>query len=214
MKIRIGTSGEYPTRPFNCVCLHCYHDTVFQSVGIVDLFIAPYYVLGHRRCSNPGCNCHVFFIIEEPKTDGERKILALYPSVKIRFDSTNIPSSIRKSFEEAIDCFSYKNFRAAAVMIRRTVDQICQDKKAEGRDLYDRIEQLKTRIILPPEFFSGMHNLRMLGNDAAHTEAKIFEEIGEDEINISISFTKQIIEAVYQYDELLKKLEELKVKKD
>lgn len=59
-----------------------------------------------------------------------------------------------------------------------------------------------------------MDDLRLLGNDAAHIEAKTFSEIGKEEIEISIDFTKEILKAVYQYENLLDKLKKLKEKKN
>ena len=55
-----------------------------------------------------------------------------------------------------------------------------------------------------------MHELRLLGNDAAHIEANTFEQIGKEELEISIDFTKEILKAVYQYESLLERLRSLK----
>jgi hypothetical protein len=57
---------------------------------------------------------------------------------------------------------------------------------------------------------AGLDDLRLLGNDAAHVEAKVFEEIGENEIQVSIEFTIEILKAVYQYEGLLNKLRGLR----
>ena len=58
-----------------------------------------------------------------------------------------------------------------------------------------------------------MTELRFLGNDAAHVEARAFDEIGEEELDISIEFTKELLKAVYQYKDLTNRLEALKLKK-
>jgi len=59
-----------------------------------------------------------------------------------------------------------------------------------------------------------MDDLRLLGNDAAHIEARTFNDIGKDEIEISLEFTKEILKAVYQYESLLQKMKKLKEKKN
>jgi hypothetical protein len=66
--------------------------------------------------------------------------------------------------------------------------------------------------MIPIELINGMDDLRLLGNDAAHIENKTFEEIGNDEIEISIEFTKEILKATYQYEHLLQRLKSLKTK--
>ena len=58
--------------------------------------------------------------------------------------------------------------------------------------------------------FEGLHELRLLGNDAAHIEAKSYNEIGKDEVEISIEFAKEILKAIYQYEHLLAKIKGLK----
>jgi hypothetical protein len=55
-----------------------------------------------------------------------------------------------------------------------------------------------------------MQELRLLGNDAAHIESQTFNEIGKNEIEVSIEFTKEILKAVYQYENLLEKIRGLK----
>lgn len=187
-------------------CPHCGHDVTFRNTSVEDIHVPPNFWLGQRICPNPNCQGHVFFITEN------KILIRLYPPSKIKFESKNIPIPVKESIEEAIDCHSHRNFRAAAVMIRRAVDHICKDKNAKGKDLNERIEDLKEKVTLPIDFFKGMHNLRMLGNDAAHTEAKVFDEIGENEVEAGIEFSKKIAEAVYQYGDLLKKLEDLKKK--
>ena len=52
----------------------------------------------------------------------------------------------------------------------------------------------------------------MLGNDGAHTEAKVFDEIGEDEISAGIEFATEVTKVVYQSDNLVARLEGLKSK--
>ncbi len=101
---------------------------------------------------------------------------------------------------------------ASAIMIRKTLEEICLDKGATGDNLYKRIENLKSTIVLPKELLSAMQELRLLGNDAAHLEAKTFEQIGKDELEISIELTKEILKAVYQYESLLEKIQGLKKK--
>jgi hypothetical protein len=43
---------------------------------------------------------------------------------------------------------------------------------------------------LPQELLDGADHLRLLGNDAAHIEAKTYQSIGEPEVRIAIDLTK------------------------
>jgi hypothetical protein len=52
-----------------------------------------------------------------------------------------------------------------------------------------------------------MGELKALGNDAAHIEAKSYDKIGRDEAEDSIELAKEIIKALYQLDGLLGRLQ-------
>ena len=95
-------------------------------------------------------------------------------------------------------------------MVRKTLEEICVDRGATGKNLYPKLQDLSKKIVIPKELIEAMNELRLLGNDAAHIEARTFEEIGKNEIEILIEFTKEILKAIYQYESLLDKLKSLK----
>lgn len=196
-------------------CPHCGHFGTFISVAGSDVYT--YYqthqgeqtsnYLGIRKCPNEKCKGHLFFI-----TNGSKEIIMTSPSETIPFDKENIPQKVLKAFEEAIKCHSNSCFIASAIMIRKSLEEICIDRGATGNNLFKKLEDLGGKILIPQELLSGMNELRLLGNDAAHIEAQTFSEIGKEEIEVSLEFTKEILKAVYQYENLLQKLRKLKDK--
>ncbi len=203
-KIETVQQGSQIT--FATTCPHCGNNGTFQNVFGPDTFEKNYKLwYGSRKCPNPKCNGHIFFI-----SDIYGNLQKTYPSLKITFNSEKIPDRIKNTFDEALICHGNNCFTASAIMIRKTLEEICLDKNSEGKNLFKRIENLKSKIVLPEELIDGMQELRLLGNDAAHIEANTFEQIGKDELEISIEFTKEILKAVYQYESLLEKLRSLK----
>ena len=93
--------------------------------------------------------------------------------------------------------------------IAKTLEAVCEDRGAEGKNLKDRIGDLRTKIVLPTELFDAMDHLRLLGNDSAHIEATTFDDIGQDEVVTGIELAKEVIKATYQYKGLLGKLKAL-----
>jgi Domain of unknown function (DUF4145) len=186
-------------------CPHCGHFGTFVAIG-QDLFINEQNVtIGQRRCPNTSCMGHIFFIVSR-----KGEILKTYPSDTIPFDKTSIPEKILNAFTEAITCHSNNCFIASAIMIRKTLEEIANEEKITGKNLKERLKGLGNRITIPKELIDGMDDLRLLGNDAAHIEANTFEQIGKTEIEISLEFTKEILKATYQYENLLGKLRSLK----
>jgi hypothetical protein len=187
-------------------CPHCGNNGVFRLLGS-DLGESSVELrFGSRACPNPTCNGHVFFI-QNYRTE---LILATYPAETIPFDKDKIPEKIINAFEESIICHSSQCFIASAIMIRKTLEEICSHEKVEGKNLFQKLEGLGAKIMIPKELIAGMNELRLLGNDAAHIEASTFNQIGKEEIEISIEFTKEILKATYQYEGLLSKLRGLK----
>jgi hypothetical protein len=99
---------------------------------------------------------------------------------------------------------------AAAIMVRKTLEELCLDRQATGNNLKERIRSLGGKVVLPQELLDGLDDLRLLGNDAAHIESQEFNKVGQEEVEIGIEFTKEVLKAVYQYSALLTRLRALK----
>ncbi len=159
---------------------------------------------GHRRCPNPSCHAHAFVI----HTGG--KVLVSYPAETIDFDASGIPPSIVSSLQEAITCHSNQCFVAAAIMVRKTLEELCRGRGAGGNNLKERIRDLGTKVVLPKELLDGIDDIRLLGNDAAHVESEEYNQVGQQELDVAIEFTKEVLKAIFQYASLLGKLRALK----
>ena len=61
--------------------------------------------------------------------------------------------------------------------------------------------------MLPEPLFEAMNELKALGNDAAHVEAKVYDNIGADEAQDSIELAKEIVKALYQLKGLIARLQ-------
>jgi hypothetical protein len=137
-------------------------------------------------------------------------VVVSYPAERIDFDTTNIPPSVVSALEEAITCHANRCFVAAAIMVRKTLEELCKSRSAKGANLKDRIKDLATKIVVPNELVDGLDDLRLLGNDAAHIESTEYDKVGQEEVEVGTEFTKEVLKAVYQYSALLSRLRGLK----
>ncbi len=186
-------------------CPECRHKGVFEIIGtdIYDQVNKTW--LGQRRCPNDNCFTHIFYILNNSTNK-----LYSYPQTTIEFNREGIPEKILAAFEEAVKCHSIGCHIASAIMIRKTLEEISNKEGTTGKNLKEKLKGLGNKITIPKELMDGMDDLRLLGNDAAHVEANTFEQIGNQEIEISIEFTKEILKATYQYEGLLNKLRSLR----
>jgi Domain of unknown function (DUF4145) len=165
----------------------------------------PVSLIGLRRCPDTSCRLLIFII-----TDIKSNILFQYPPSRISFEAKNVPKNIAGTLKEAIECNANNCHRAAAAMVRRTIEEICEEKGVTGNTLFDRIEALKSQVVIAPALFEAMHDIRFLGNDAVHIELKWFDDVGKEELLVAIKITKKIIEAIYQSEDLVNELKALK----
>ncbi|APY16207.1 DUF4145 domain-containing protein [Brucella sp. 10RB9214] len=212
--VRDTVSG-YRLGTINLRCPACSHKGAFASLGhdIVDAVWNELDTNGNktysniraglRHCPNEKCSALVFFVDH----DGD---MTVYPPEVIDFDSSNLPPRILASLEESIKAHAAGCFRASALMVRRVLEELCEDKQAKGNNLMLRLQALSSTVIIPKELLDAADELRLLGNDAAHIEAKTYDNIGAQECEIAIELTKELLKAVYQYTSLVSKLRALK----
>lgn len=170
------------------------HDFIFENNVRV----------GERRCPNLNCRTVVFIVWQN------NQLVRTYPAVRIDFDQTNVPPPVVTAFQESITCHASECFIAAAIMVRKTLEELCRERGAQGKDLKERIRDLGTKIVIPKELLDGLDDLRLLGNDAAHIESRQYDQMGKKEVEIRIEFTKEVLKATYQYSALLNRLRGLK----
>ena len=159
---------------------------------------------GQRRCPFPECHAHVFIVSRGSE------VVTSYPPETIDFDKEGIPTKITNTLEEAITCYANQCYVASAIMVRRTLEEICEDREAKGDNLWQRIRKLKEKVVISEGLIEGMGNLIVLGNDAAHVESRTFEQVSKYEVGLGIEIAKEILKAVYQEKTLVERLNSLK----
>ncbi len=129
-----------------------------------------------------------------------------WPPTRIPFDSTDLPQEVVSSLEEAITCHAHRCYRAAAIMVRRALEMLCDARGATGANLYARLDALSQQALLTKELTDALHALRLLGNDAAHVQAQTYNDVGADEVSAAIDVTKLILQALYQHGAVIRQL--------
>jgi hypothetical protein len=188
-------------------CPACSHEAVFDTFEDVKDLLYRGRVHGQRRCPNPECNAHIFFIGREGHG------VTTFPPQKAVIEKEGVPPEVLAFLDEAIDCHANGCLTAAAIMVRRTLEEICADKHVTGRSLEERIRALGREIIFPAKLLDGMSALHLLGSDKPHAELSQFQPADEEEVEAGLAFTRELLKAAYQYEKLVDKLEALEKKR-
>jgi uncharacterized protein DUF4145 len=205
----INNVGSAPAPLVNLRCPHCGHAGAFQGIpnchDVTWGTSSVRYFGGARRCPTLTCQSLVFVV-----TTADGQVQTSYPPEVIDFDSTNLPAPILASLEEAIKAHGAECFKASALMVRRLLEELCRDKGVTGNDLKAKLAALGGSVVIPQELLTAADELRILGNDAAHVEARAYDAIGPNEATLAIELAKELLKAVYQYSALVSKLKSLK----
>lgn len=190
-------------------CPKCKHKALFDDIGLLDTILdqTGTSIVGQRICPDSSCATHVFIV-----RNAANKMIASYPASTLDFDITAIPPRIEAALSEAINCHAHQCFMACAVMARKTIEALCEEKGASGNNLRERIDDVKGRLAIPDALIGALHELRMFGNDGGHLELKHFENIGSEECEAAIEIVKDILKAVYQFDAITAKFKAFKSK--
>ncbi len=216
IKLENADISNISFRPINLRCPECHHlSTLDEIEEIGDKYISTNegkLVIGFRVCPNSFCKLLFYIVYNSTMVAGKPTIelIVSIPQERLDFDTADIPAPIVNSLEEAITCHANNCYVAGAIMVRKTLEELCKDKGAKGKRLVDQIKDLANHVIVPQGLFKGLDNLRLLGNDAAHIELKHFDTIGQEEVRVGILFTKELLKAVYQSSLIADMLEALK----
>ncbi len=125
------------------------------------------------------------------ESESEISYKVLYPSEEKL--PIGLPDKIKKGYESAQKVKSI-DANAYAVLMRRNLELICEDRKAEGDNLYKKLENLAAKHDIPHNLVDVAHGLRNLGNVGAHP---LLGELSEKEIPILSALINAILEYVY-----------------
>jgi hypothetical protein len=209
-----GGSGftQVKRDPVSIRCPHCRelgsfnvvgHSYQFHKRGRVgtNIVVVPHFA-SMRVCPNMKCIGLIFTIESE-----QEGLVEIEPPQLLDFNLENLPPQLQQTLREAIACHGAGAYRASAMMVRRLLEEICEENKAAGANLHQRLASLKNAIVLPQPLFDAMGELKALGNDAAHVEAKAYDVIGAGEAEDSIELAKEIVKALYQLKGLIARLQ-------
>lgn len=141
-------------------------------------------------------------LAEDPHDLEDAHCYCLYP--KIEAIPSNVPDVIRQSYNEAkrVEKISPT---AYVILIGKSLECLCEDKKAEGDNLKNKLDDLAKKGIIPETLLKMGHGVRLLRNIGAHPSDY---DITPEEVSIISDFFVAVIEYVYVAPEKIKSLEE------
>jgi hypothetical protein len=165
---------------------------LYEYVANDDNGVWIHTLLRCTRCEDP------LFVVQEPEGFGDLSQPAqLFPSPR-GTGLYGLPRAVRRTFAEAVRCLEDAGApTAAALMCRTTLEVFCTDHGAPGKSLQKQLDWLRETGVIDDRLLGWAHELRALGNEAAHEAAPASEEDARD----AIEFVEAFLSYVYTYQE-------------
>lgn len=120
----------------------------------------------------------------------------------------SIPKPIREDLSEADTCIELKLLKASSIMLRRAIENICYTiNPSLTGSLNQKIEDLLNNY---PDLVKIAHEIRIIGNESAHVESKIYSKITFAEINRARSFINTLTNLLFTVPQDIEKLDKKK----
>ena len=115
----------------------------------------------------------------------------LYPSLR---DNSAVPERVRNRLDAALKVKKTEpGFYALG--IRRMLETVCNVEQAEGSDLFEKLDDLAAKGRIPAPLAEIAHELRRLGNLAAHDEDV---EVAPEDVPLIEDLADAILEYLYR----------------
>jgi len=152
-------------------------------------------------------NCDSPFLVEEEFQNIEEHSWTnsshqLYP-IEDNLALKHAPQIVIQPYKEAHKCFRAQAYEACVIMCRKGIEAICTDKGELKGNLAKKLTNLRDKGVLEGTFFHWTEELRLIGNDGAHSHgASISQQDAKDCLNFFDALITFLYHLVHQYEKL------------
>ncbi len=130
----------------------------------------------------------------------------LYPSERQGIEG--LPPAVSQEFRAAEQVASI-SANAYAVLLGRVLDAVCNDRSANGKNLFEKLTDLAARNEIPKNLAEMAQKLRQLRNVGAHAD---LGALTNEEVPVLAALCKAVLEYVYSAPKLVDKVGKLLAK--
>ena len=120
-----------------------------------------------------------------------------------------LPAPVRAEYDAAVKVKPI-NANAYAVLLGRVFDKVCEDRKAQGKTLSERLADLAARGEIPKVLADMAQGLRQLRNVGAHAD---LGDLTAEEIRLLDAILRAILEYLYRAPKLINEVNTILAKR-
>ena len=162
-------------------------------------------------CECMGCNDVCFrrssFYSGDMGPDGRVESVCVFPEPPERTQDeheshTDYPSPLFEIYCETVSVRRSGAPTLTGIGLRTLVEALCHDKGIKGKNLAKKIEGLVAAGHMAPQHAAYLHQMRFMGNSAAHR----FEKPTSEQITVAFKIIETLLEGLYSLPRMARKL--------
>lgn len=175
------------------VLRRCYYCKGLSNFTVTDLVGGGRLAGGVSLDVCQNCRTPAYFAV--PNSNERHVILDRYPKLEVDPDE-ELPEGVKTAFKEAMRALNEEIWNGCVVMCRRALEEAMDDLGAEGRDLFNQIDDLESKRKITPALKDWAHETRLGGKLGAHgTPQKKWAE--RDDAEEVFEFSRWFFRYVY-----------------
>lgn len=179
---------------------HYYRHYLIYTVSFLGGFS---FTIGYRLWMCAGCeSCTLERYSTDESMEGEDGIaeyeIEFFPK-RTEYNHKSkyfkqLPPKLDGIYKEAVQAFNNQMGILCGVGIRALIEGICADQEVTGKNLETKINGLTS--ILPTNIVTGLHDLRFMGNEAAHE----LSAPSQEELQLALEVCEDLLNFLYELD--------------
>lgn len=140
------------------------------------------------------------------------EIISLYYPKRNKYSLSSkffsqLSEALDRIYKEMVNAYNHETPMLCAIGIRALIEGICSDQEITGGNLEKKIDGLAS--ILPKNIVTNLHNLRFMGNEAAHE----LSEPTQEELKLAIEICEDLLNYLYDLDYKADSLKQIRDKR-
>lgn len=131
--------------------------------------------------------------------------VVLYPA-ESKISTEHFPSSIKSAYVQALRSYKMSFFDSSVLMCRKCLEGLCKILGVTGRNLYQRLEKLKIENHIDERFLEWGHQIRLIGNEAAHDiDTPVSKKDAQDILEFTEAILIYVFSLTQRYEALIER---------
>jgi hypothetical protein len=195
-----GQTSQLPCAACNAQTYHLVAKSVDIEMGLLSVNSYEHFQI--IQCQG----CRSFSFCKVSKITDFEGAKGLRPTLKTRRDlypprvpghkliaESFLPESVSQVYAETYKALCNEQPVLAGIGVRALIEAVCQERNATGKTLEQKIDGLVNLNLLTSDSAKFLHNLRVIGNQAAHK----VKPHSEEKLSAAMKIIEHLLEAVY-----------------